>query len=230
MIKAILFDFSQTLVDSAEGFRLAEKQAETKIFNDLGLKPWSDFMTDYRRLRKDFHAKANFSRKALWEAIYQNYKQEPNENLISSEENNYWETIIANTKIFPETKEVLAQLSLKYRLALITNNHRQKKSGRYRISRFPDLESLFEVIIVAGENDIPPKPDPKPFLTCLENLEIKASEAVYVGDDFKNDILGAKAVGIKPVWLKHHSISRNWHSMETTVLTITSLKALLDLV
>ena len=31
-IKAVLLDFDQTLADSAEGFRLAEKNAETSIF------------------------------------------------------------------------------------------------------------------------------------------------------------------------------------------------------
>ena len=32
MIKAILFDFGQTLVDSADGFRAAETIAKEKIF------------------------------------------------------------------------------------------------------------------------------------------------------------------------------------------------------
>jgi len=32
MIKAILFDFGQTLVDSTKSFREAEKEAQVKIF------------------------------------------------------------------------------------------------------------------------------------------------------------------------------------------------------
>ncbi len=35
MIKAILFDFGQTLVDSSDGFRQAEKDAQAVIFQDL---------------------------------------------------------------------------------------------------------------------------------------------------------------------------------------------------
>ena len=35
MIKAVIFDFGQTLVDSAEGFRSAEKQVEKKIFDEI---------------------------------------------------------------------------------------------------------------------------------------------------------------------------------------------------
>ena len=229
MIKAILFDFGQTLVDSAEGFRLAEKQAETRIFTDLGLESWSDFMTDYRRLRKDFHAKSNFSRKALWDAVYRRYDREPNASLISGEENDYWERVKSNTKPFQETKTVLEQLASRYRLALITNTQGQESSGGHRISLFPDLESLFEVVIVAGENDIPPKPNPMPFLLCLEKLGIDPVNAVYVGDDWRNDICGAEAVGIQPIWLKHHSISRNWQLIETQAPVMTSLEPLLDL-
>ena len=229
MIKAIIFDFGQTLVDSAEGFRLAEKQAETKIFKDLGLESWPDFMTVYRRLRKDFHAKSNFSRKALWQAIYGHFNQEPNEALIAVEEDNYWETIKSKTRLFPETKVVLKQLGLSYRLALITNTQGQEASGEHRISLFPELEGLFEVVIVAGENNIPPKPDPIPFLTCLKKLGVDPVNVVYVGDDWRIDVCGAEAVGIQPVWLKHHSITRNWPLIEAKVPVIISLERLLDL-
>ena len=224
MIKAILFDFGQTLVDSSKGFRVAEKQAETRIFQDLGLESWSDFLTDYRLLRKNFHSKSNFSRKALWHAVYQHYDREPNATLISGEEDDYWETINSKTSLFPETKTVLEQLAPAYRLALITNTQGQASSGGHRIRLFPDLESLFEVVIVAGENDISPKPDPMPFLVCLEKLGIDPIAAIYVGDDWRIDVCGAQAVGIQPVWLKHHSISRNWPLIETTVPTIKSVQ------
>ena len=225
----MIFDFGQTLVDSAEGFRLAEKQAETRIFKDLALGSWSEFLTEYRRLRKDFHAKSNFSRKALWQAVYRHYNQEPNTILVSREEDNYWETIAYKTRLFPETKSVLKQLALSYRLALITNTQGQESSREHRFSLFPELENLFEVLIVAGVNNIPPKPDPIPFLTCLERLGIDPVNAIYVGDDWRIDICGAKAAGIQPVWLKHHSISRNWPLIENPGPTIINLEQLLDL-
>ncbi len=229
MIKALIFDFGQTLVDSAEGFRLAEKRAETRIFQDLGLGSWSDYLADYRRLRKDFHSRSSFSRKALWQAVYRHYDREPNATLISGEEDDYWGTITSKTSLFPETMAVLEQLALAYRLALITNTQGQESSGGHRLRLFPDLESLFEVVIVAGENEVPPKPDPMPFLMCLEKLGVDPANAIYVGDDWRIDICGAQAVGIQPVWLKHHSISRNWPLIETTVPMITSLEQLLDL-
>ena len=35
MIEVILFDFGQTLVDSSEGFRTAERDAQSKIFAEF---------------------------------------------------------------------------------------------------------------------------------------------------------------------------------------------------
>lgn len=44
MVRAVLFDFGQTLVDSANGFRRAGKEAEIRIFEDLGMESWSEFL------------------------------------------------------------------------------------------------------------------------------------------------------------------------------------------
>ena len=68
-----------------------------------------------------------------------------------------------------------------------------------------------------------------PFLMCLEELDVEPSEAVYVGDDFRIDICGAKDAGLQPIWMKHHSVHRNWPTVETSVPIVTSLKYLLDL-
>jgi HAD superfamily hydrolase (TIGR01549 family) len=230
MIQAILFDFGQTLADSAEGFRLAEKEAETRMFEDLGLASWQDFLSDYRKIRQEFQADSNFSRKNLWQAVYLHYGREPGAALLlPGIEHDYWETVRSKTRLFPETKAVLGQLAYSYRLALITNTQGQGISGGHRISLFPDLESFFEIIIVAGETGVPPKPNPAPFLLCLEKLGISPSEAVYVGDDFRIDIQGSQDVGMQPIWLKHHSVSRKWPEVKTSAPVIDSLEQLFPL-
>jgi putative hydrolase of the HAD superfamily len=91
------------------------------------------------------------------------------------------------------------------------------------------LEKLFHIVIVAGESGVPPKPDPVPFRLCLDNLGIAASESVFIGDDWRIDICGARDVGMQPIWLQHHSVRRSWPLKETSVPVITSLDPLLDL-
>lgn len=229
MIKAVLFDFGQTLVDSANGFRAAEKQAQTKIFSDLSLTSWERFLSDYRRIRKEFHEQSLFSRKSIWEAVYVYYCLDPDRIRLEIWENEYWETVKAHTALFPESERILETLSIRYKLALITNTQGQKAGKAHRMNQFSSLERFFNVIIVAGEGEVAPKPEPEPFRLCLERLGIAPSESVYVGDDWRIDICGAMDAGIQPIWLQHHSVHRNWPDVEASVPIITSLEPLLDL-
>jgi putative hydrolase of the HAD superfamily len=229
IIKAVIFDFGQTLVDAANGFREAEKLAQKKLFADPGLSRPEDFLTTYRRIRKELHDRSNFSRKSLWQAVYQFYGLKPDTRLLETWETAYWETVKVNSDLFPETVNVLKSLSSKYQLGMITNTQGQQRSGAHRISRFPELETYFKVIIVAGENSIPPKPDPAPFRLCLQELNIKPSEAVYVGDDYRIDVCGAQDAGLHAVWLKHHCVSRSWPDVRTATPIISDLEELLDI-
>lgn len=229
MIKAILFDFGQTLVDAADGFRAAEKAAQSKIFANMSLTLYEDFMANYRRIRKEFHDRSNFSRISLWQEVYFYYCLEFDDQLLETWETDYWETVKAKTIVFPETIDVLKRLSSTYQLGLLSNTQGQRRSGTHRLSEFPGLEKYFQVIIVAGEDGIPPKPDPQPFRLCLEGLGVNPSEGIYVGDDYRIDICGAKNAGLHAVWIQHHSVERSWPEVETTVPIITRLDQLFDL-
>jgi putative hydrolase of the HAD superfamily len=229
IIKAILFDFGQTLVDAANGFRRAEKEAQKKLFANMSLTLHADFMDNYRRIRKELHARSNFSRILLWREVYHYYCLEFDDPLLETWETEYWETVKAKTTLFPETVSVLKRLSPKYQLGIISNTQGQQRSGTHRISRFPELEKYFKVITIAGENGIAPKPDPRPFRLCLEGLNVKPFEAIYVGDDYRIDVCGARDAGLHAVWLKHHTVSRSWPDVETSTPIITRLDQLLDL-
>jgi HAD superfamily hydrolase (TIGR01549 family) len=229
MIKAIIFDFGQTLVDSADGFRRAEKQAQDRLFKDLSLTLKDEFLEIYRKIRKQFHEQSNFSRKSLWNEVYFYHCLSADPDLLEKWESEYWDTVKANTKIFSETIQVLETLNTRYDVALITNTQGQKNVGTHRISQFPELEKYFKVIIVAGEGGIKPKPSLEPFRLCLEELGLDPSEAVYVGDDYRIDICGAGDAGLHPVWLKHYSVKRNWPDVEATAPVISSLVELLEL-
>ena len=230
-MKAILFDFGQTLVNSADGFKTAEKDAKEKLYADLDPDnvSWDAFLREYRKLRKAFHQESNFSRPAIWQAVYDAFACNPDQDKLIEWEERYWEQVKEHTNPFPETLSVMETLKKQYRLGLITNTQGQKSTGTHRIALFPELEQYFETIVVAGEKGIPPKPDPLPFRTCLEAMNIEPEEAAYVGDDWRIDICGARDIGIKPVWIQHHSVKRNWPDVEPFDPTITSLEELLNL-
>lgn len=228
MIDAILFDFGQTLVNSADGFRAAERDAQQKLYADLDGVSWDAFIECYRHARKTLHDQSRISRVDLWRAVYAAFKREPDLAQLVGREGEYWQTVNRHTAPFPEAMAVLEQLQPRYSLGLVSNTQGQADHAGHRLHEFPELQRFFEVAILAGEGGIPPKPDPKPFQLCLERLGVRPQATVYVGDDWCIDIVGARSVGVQPVWLKHHTVTRNWPPGDPDVPVIVSLEALLD--
>ena len=60
------------------------------------------------------------------------------------------------------------------------------------------LESCLDLMVTSREVGAN-KPEPAIFLAALERAGVSAPEAVYVGDQYQTDVLGARGVGIKPV-------------------------------
>ena len=218
MIKAVLFDFGQTLVDSSSGFKQAEAVVKKVIYSDLFSstddRSQEMFLDVYRQIRKDHHDRSDFSRPAIWKQVYNYFGRPGDPHQLEKEESRYWETVKQYTQPFPETNAVLEQLTDSYRVALITNTQGQITTGTHRIALFPEIERFFDMIVVAGEGGIPPKPDMRPFHFCLEKLGLNPLQAVYVGDDWRIDIRGAHDAGLHPVWLKHRSVKRNWPNID----------------
>jgi len=226
MIKAILFDWGQTLVDSAQGFRAAEKQAQQQIYQDLAITDHDAFLRHYRRIRTEHHAQSKLSRVEIWRELYWYYCREADVDTLQHWEEAYWQTVDQHTQVFPEVPSVLQALAGQYKLGLISNTQAQTGMQAHRIQRFPELTACFSTLIIAGEDGVPAKPDVRAFERCLDKLQIAPEEAAYVGDDWRNDICGARDAGLHPVWLKHHSVRRNYPAEVCDAPVITSLDEL----
>ena len=227
MIKAVIFDFGQTLVDSAGGFRAAERQAQDRIFAALQGVERGRFMEVYRRVRKTYHEQSRLSRREIWRSVCDELQHSIDERRLVAWEGEYWKRVNALTRVFPEVPGTLDALRTTHRLALVSNTQGQTGAGAHRLSAFPDIERAFECIVIAGENGIPAKPDALPFLHCLRQMKLDPRECFYVGDDYRFDVCGSRDVGMRPVWLKHRSVRRNWPDVvDTDVAVITSLDEL----
>ena len=226
MAKAVIFDFSQTLADSADGFRAAEREAQDRIFAALEGVERDRFIDVYRRVRKAHHERSRLSRREIWRSVCDALRRSIDEPRLVAWESEYWDLVNALTRVFPEAPGTLDALRSTHRLALISNTQGQARGGGHRLSAFPELERAFECIVIAGENGIPAKPDAEPFLHCLRRMKLAPDECLYVGDDYRFDVCGSRDVGMRPVWLKHHSVRRNWPDVDTDVPVITSLDEL----
>ncbi len=227
MVRAVLFDFGQTLVDSAHGFRTAEKQLQSRILSRLVNVDSDEFLTFYRQRRAERQHASDFSRKNLAVDLLQHFGRAVDPADVESWEDEYWQTVRGHTREFPEARGVLRKLHPSFRLGLVTNTQGQGRLGSHRLRDFPALMERFQVVVVAGEAGVPEKPDPSPFLTCLRQLECSSAEAVYVGDDWRIDMCGAQAAGMPAIWLQHQATHRRWPDAASDVPIIRSLDELL---
>jgi putative hydrolase of the HAD superfamily len=62
------------------------------------------------------------------------------------------------------------------------------------------VRPFLSVTLISDEVGIK-KPDPRIFQMALDTLDVAASETIFVGDNLLLDVAGARAVGIRPIWL-----------------------------
>ena len=63
------------------------------------------------------------------------------------------------------------------------------------------MRQHFDVIVASAEIGYA-KPDKQIFIKAFELAKCTAEESVMIGDRLDNDIIPAKALGMKTVWLK----------------------------
>jgi putative hydrolase of the HAD superfamily len=63
------------------------------------------------------------------------------------------------------------------------------------------IRPLFDAIVISSDYGYR-KPDPRLFGTALRQLEVPASQALYVGDNLARDICGAHNAGLRAVLLR----------------------------
>ncbi len=93
---------------------------------------------------------------------------------------------------------LVALIDKGYKLGIIAN---QKLGTEERLESW-GLRQYFEVIAASAEIGYA-KPDKEIFEKALELAKCTASESVMVGDRLDNDIIPAKAIGMKTVWVKN---------------------------
>ena len=125
--------------------------------------------------------------------------------------------------LFDETLDVLAAISQVLPVGMITNGPSDIQWPKIRLL---EIEEHFPVIVVSGDVGVW-KPDPRIFEIALERSGFAAEDAIYVGDSIEADMPGARAAGIRSVWMNR--ARRPWHDDQPPDAVIHSLHDLLPL-
>jgi putative hydrolase of the HAD superfamily len=95
------------------------------------------------------------------------------------------------------TKTLLELHHRGLKLGVISNGMTSSQHTKLDVLGF---RPLLSVVLISEEVGIR-KPDPRIFQMALDNLGLLASEAIFVGDNPVLDAAGARALGMRGIWL-----------------------------
>ena len=178
-IKAVLFDFDGTIMDTNTIILQSWKHTFNTV---LGRDPVHEEIVATFGEPLDVTMGKLFPDRDTHEMVetYRNYQRHIYRDAIT---------------MFPGMKEAILELRERgYKVAIVTSRlWSSTKQGLYKF----DISEMFDAVVSAEDTSIH-KPDPTPCLLCLEKLGIGPEEALMVGDS-KFDILCAHNAGVKAV-------------------------------
>ena len=170
--KWLFFDIGSTLVDESECYEIRYK--ETTDNTDVTYQEFKNKVIEFAAISD------NPYKEALQFFSLQKTK---------------WYT--EYEKPYPFTEKVLEELSKRYKLGIIAN---QSVGSAQRLADW-GIGKYFDFVIASAEEGVE-KPNPEIFRIALERANCLPENAIMVGDRIDNDILPAKELGMRTVWVK----------------------------
>ena len=188
-IKCITFDFGGVYTTG---------DIITDVFDAYRIKYGTDIMDFWRQVHDTEHWRNFFTGKLSEKDFWANVKREFN--MPEFDEKLFGRHIRgASLDINPKMEALVAKLrSMRYKMALLTNNAREW------FDCFPDSDRLdgFELILTSYDLGVK-KPDPKIYQALLDLTKVQANECVFL-DDYERNVEGARKLGIHSILFKSY--------------------------
>jgi HAD superfamily hydrolase (TIGR01662 family) len=208
--KVIFFDMNRTLIDPKQSFRdsfleiLGEYTGRWQQDSFTPEKILQNYMEQWQKARRSKTKSAlspeQIRRKCLAHALQA--LPFPNKDRFVRI---FWQQTKArqdlSPRLYADVRETLEHLFEKsYKLAVISNGSKSKQEQQLKLL---NLQAVIPVQhLFSSQNGGIRKPNPQLFQHALQAMRISASQAVMVGDSWKNDIVGAVNSGMDAIWLR----------------------------
>jgi len=205
-IKGIIFDYGGTI--DSNGKHWAEVLWDAYVaagvqVAKLAFKEAYKYGERYLALHPVIHPDYNF-KKVLLEKTDLQLKWLKNEGFLPANYNSSEYSLAISNQcynfvliVLKEAKPVLEKLAARYPLALVSNFYGNIET----VLKDFGIRDYFKDIIESSVVGVR-KPDPGIFALGVKVLGLRSEEVVVVGDSYKKDILPARQLGCKTVWLK----------------------------
>ena len=202
MIRAIAFDLHDTLVYRDRDSLAAAHLGAAEYLRNQGFDvTYEDFVAAHRRnsarIVRDLHSQNrevsfdDWSEGLLRELGIRSQRRDLGRGIIEA----YGEKTAGLTHLYPGVKEMLTVLKKRFKLGLVSNSLAE---GTKQDLKALSIGDYFDAVVISSDHGVR-KPNPSIFLITIELLGVQAGEALFVGDNVKEDVFGAKEVGMKTV-------------------------------
>ncbi len=196
MIKAVIFDLDNTLVDFMKMKRLSIEAALTAMI-DAGLK--MDLQSASASI-DDIYKEQGIEYQQVFDLFLTKQFGRIDHKILSSGIVSYRKAREANLIPYPHVYSSLNQL-LKMGIKLGILSDAPSKEAWLRLA-YLNFHHIFDEVVTFDETG-ERKPSPVPFKAILKKLGVEAGEAIMVGDWAERDIVGAANLGIKTAFAKY---------------------------
>lgn len=220
MIKAIIFDLDNTLIDF---WKLKHMCCEAAISSmiDAGLKTNKDKAL---KLLFELYDKYGLEDPRIFQKFLKKTIGKIDTKILAHGVVAYRKVKFGFLEPYPHVHHVLLRLKEKgIKLAIVTDAPKIKAWIRLASMKIGDY---FDVV-VAFEDTKQHKPSSLPFEAALKKLKLKPNECLMVGDWPERDIAGAKKLGMKTCFAKYGNPKVKRSGAD---YVITDVKELLDIV
>lgn len=203
VIKAVLFDLDDTLVNSnqAEFNAICEFK---RLYNEFVHIEDNEFAKQWKKIaekeyKKYFRGEISFERqriermKELFKCISKNISDEEAKKIF----NWYLKSYEKNWRLFDDAEYILNYLKSKYKLAIISNGDGEQQRRKIKYTK---LEKYFSDIFISSEVGHT-KPGKEIFEIADKTINVAPENCVMIGDKLKVDIEGSLNAGMNAIWI-----------------------------
>jgi putative hydrolase of the HAD superfamily len=234
-IKAVLFDMFETLmmIRKNQEFYSPALMRMYGYLNKNGVNVSFDtFQKAYIKTRDGLYAKAeanleepHFNVRVSETLKSLGYNYAVSSPIVAAATAEFCEEFMTFVYLDENTEKLLRILHGKYKLGIISNF--AIPECVHKLLKTHDLDKLFDAIVISGAVN-KRKPSPEIFKRTLKVLGVSPSETVFVGDTLDADIEGAKAVGMKAVYIERRSEKVEHVSPDQTIKSLSELPIVLS--